>query len=167
MDAGEPRVAALVNGVLAEKRGTGRFQYFGPSGFLLDANTFVRYRILSLACALRTDREARPTFTKYLIDFARRSLPEMQLVLHLINQISPKQVNFRTKDKNPDYEEIALSTKLATVGDFVVVLRHVEGFLYMAQEMGNFICRELVRGKVKRPLILLSSLLIYLMVIGL
>ena len=94
-----PRVNAMVTELTAEIRGRERFQDFAPADILWAAETFVRYRIPSLASLRRTDREARAMFIKDLREVETRSFPEIQLILQLLNHFAPQQVKFRPNDK--------------------------------------------------------------------
>ena len=108
-----------------------------PAEITFAAETFVRYRIVSLASLRRTDREARAMFIKDLREIERRSFPELQLILLLLGHFVPQQVKTRPNEKNPAFEEIVLATKLGPQGDFMVDLRHLSAFLKPSQEMAN------------------------------
>ena len=88
-------------------------------------------------------------FIKDFREVERRSFPEMQLILQLLGHFAPQQLKPRSNDKNPDYEELVLATKLGTNGDFKVDYAGLAAFLQPSREMANFICHELDRGKIK------------------
>ena len=146
-----PRVNALVLELQTEIRGRERFQDFGEADILWAAETFVRYRIANVASLRRTDREARAMFIKDLREVEKRTFPEMQLILQLLNHFAPQQVKQRPNEKNPAYEEIVLAAKLGPNGNFMVDFRGLSAFLKPSQEMANFISQELARGMNKIP----------------
>ena len=149
--ADAPRVHALVLELQAEIRGRERFQDFGEADIVWAAETFVRYRIASLASLRRTDREARAMFIKDLREVEKRTFPEMQLVLQLLNHFAPQQVKQRPNEKNPAFEEVVLATKLGPNGSFMVDFKGLSAFLKPSQDMANFISQELARGMNKIP----------------
>ena len=126
--------------------GRDRFPTDTTQDFRRDSETFARYRLPSLAAIRQTDREARRAFLTDLRDLYRRSFPERQLPFRRLSHFSAQLGKRRPNAKDPPYEAIALPEKLRT---YAADLSPLEAFLRPNLMMGNFISRELARGKQK------------------
>ena len=74
--------------------------------------TLFRYRLPTLDVIRRTALDARRMFLSDLRQLDRRSFPDMQLIMQLLEHFKPLSLKSRANAKDPLFEEVVIPTRL-------------------------------------------------------
>ena len=143
-----PLVHSLSAGIFEEISGRERFLTISPDDIFEAATTFVRYRLPTLDVIRHTALGARRMFLSDLRHLDRRSFPDMQLIMQLLEHFKPQLLKSKANAKDPLFEEVVIPDRLKNFrADFSLL----GAFLKPNQLMANFVSRELARGKCQTP----------------
>ena len=107
-----PLVRSLSAEISEEISGRGRFLTVSPDDIIDAATIYIRYRLPTLDVIRHTALGARRIFLSDLRQLDRRSFPEMQLIMQLLEHFRPQLLKSKANAKDPLFEEVVIPARL-------------------------------------------------------